>query len=121
MADVLNPDALHHELHRLEGWSGTTEGLDKTFAFRDAAAARAFTERVARVADELDHHPDVRVDGDRVRLALVTHSAGGVTQKDVELARRIDPLATDDPAEARTVAPAAPDPVPPAGAAHPPA
>jgi len=112
MAELLNPDALHHELDRLEGWAGTTEGLDKTFTFRDEAAARAFVARVGRVADELDHHPEVRVDGGRVRMTLVTHSAGGVTQRDIELARRADPLATDDPGEARGVAPDAPDPAP---------
>lgn len=97
MADLLNPDALHHELNRLEGWSGTTQGLEKTFAFRDADRARGFTERVAALADELDHHPDVAMEDATVRLFLITHSAGGVTQSDIELARRIDPLSIDDP------------------------
>jgi 4a-hydroxytetrahydrobiopterin dehydratase len=100
MADVLNPDALHHELDRLEGWGGTVEGLEKTFDFTDFAGSVAFVNRVAAVADELDHHPDVTISWNKVTLRLVSHSAGGVTQSDVELARRIDPLATDDPQEA---------------------
>jgi 4a-hydroxytetrahydrobiopterin dehydratase len=100
MADVLNPDALHHELDRLAGWDGTVEGLEKTFTFADFAGSVAFVNRVAAVADELDHHPDVTISWNKVTLRLVSHSAGGVTQSDVELARRIDPLATDDPQEA---------------------
>jgi 4a-hydroxytetrahydrobiopterin dehydratase len=100
VADVLNPDALHHELDRLDGWGGTVDGLEKRFRFADPDHANAFLDRVAAVADELNHHPDVTVDGSTVAMVLVTHSAGGVTQQDVELARRIDPLATDDPGEA---------------------
>lgn len=97
MSDVLNPDAFHHELDRLDGWEGTSHaGLTKTFACADEAAARRFAERVAALADEQNHHPDVAIDDNRVTIALVTHSAGGVTQLDVELARDIDPLAIDD-------------------------
>jgi 4a-hydroxytetrahydrobiopterin dehydratase len=97
MADVLNPDALHHELARLEGWSGTTEGIQKAFTFADEASAQSFLDRVSALADQLDHHPDVAADGGDVTMSLVTHSAGGVTQQDIELARRIDPLAIDEP------------------------
>jgi len=97
MADVLNPDALHHELDRLEGWKGTTEGIQKAFTFPDEASARSFLDRVAALADQLDHHPDVAARGGDVTMNLVTHSAGGVTQQDIELARRIDPLAVDEP------------------------
>jgi 4a-hydroxytetrahydrobiopterin dehydratase len=100
MADVLNPDALHHELDRLEGWGGTVDGLEKTFVLADFAGSVAFVNRVAAVAEELNHHPDVAISWNKVTLRLVSHSAGGVTQSDVELARRIDPLATDDPQEA---------------------
>ncbi len=114
MTDVLNPDALHHELDRLDGWSGTTQGISKTFSFSDFNGSVAFVNRVAKVADELNHHPDVHISWNKVTLDLVTHSAGGVTQNDIELARRIDPLATDDPAEATSstdtdVTPARPD------------
>ena len=109
MADLLNADALHHELDRLEGWSGTTDGLEKRYRFSDFNGSVAFVNRVAAVADELNHHPDITISWDTVTLRLVTHSAGGVTQNDVELARRLDPLATDDPGEAREIVPRAPD------------
>ena len=104
MADVLNPDAIHQEVNRLDGWGGTTDGLTKTYHFRDETTARDFLDRVARVADELDHHPEVTHNEEHVALRLVTHSAGGVTQQDVELARAIDPLATDDPEEGHDLA-----------------
>ena len=117
MTDLLNADALHHELDRLEGWSGTmTEGLEKRFKFADFNGSVAFVNRVAAVADELNHHPDVAISWGTVTLRLLTHSAGGVTQNDVELARRLDPLATDDPREAREIAPDAPDAGPRPGA-----
>jgi len=97
MTDLLNPDALHHELDRLEGWSGTTDGISKTFRTRDFDSSVELVGRVAQIARELDHHPDVAISWDRVTLTLVTHSAGGVTQSDVEMARRLDPLAIDEP------------------------
>lgn len=91
MTDLLNPDALHKGLNELPGWSGTTDdGITKTYEFDDSDAARAFLDRVAAISDEMDHHADSAVDGGTVRLTVVTHSAGGVTQKDLDLATRID-------------------------------
>jgi 4a-hydroxytetrahydrobiopterin dehydratase len=97
MTNVLNPDALHHELDRLHGWTGTTEGISKTVRTRDFDDSVALVGRVAELARELNHHPDVAISWNRVTLTLVTHSAGGVTQSDIELARRLDPLAIDEP------------------------
>jgi 4a-hydroxytetrahydrobiopterin dehydratase len=82
----------------LEGWRGTTSGIEKTFSFADFNGSVRFVNRVAQVADELNHHPDVAISWNKVTLTLVTHSAGGVTQSDIALARRIDPLAIDEPA-----------------------
>jgi 4a-hydroxytetrahydrobiopterin dehydratase len=108
MTDQLNPDALFKGLNELHGWSGTTDGIEKTYSFRDAGTARSFTDRVSVLADEMNHHPDVTTDGSTVRLFLVTHSAGGVTQKDLDLATRIDTgeahgdANPDNPAAGRT-------------------
>ncbi len=90
MTDQLNPDALFKGLNELPGWTGTKDGISKTYTLPDADAARAFVSRVSRLADDMNHHPDVDIDGSQVRLFLVTHSAGGVTQKDLDLAARID-------------------------------
>ncbi len=90
MTDQLNPDALHKGLNELNGWSGTSAGIVKTYRFADVDAARAFVSRVSDLADRMNHHPDVSIEGPVVELSLVTHSAGGVTQKDLDLASAID-------------------------------
>ncbi len=89
MSDLLNPDALHHELDRLPGWSGTTEGIERTFSFPDSQSATTFAEKLREHADREDHHPDLDVSGSEVRVRYVTHSAGGVTQLDLEQARQV--------------------------------
>ena len=90
MADLLNPDALHHGIDQLPGWQGTTQGLDKTFRFRDFAEAMAFVNRVADIAERLNHHPDITVRWNTVDLHIVSHEAGGVTQECLDLATAIE-------------------------------
>lgn len=93
MADLLNPDAFHHELDRLDGWGGTTgDGISRTYAFDDFAGAMAFVNRVAELAERENHHPDIAISWNEVRLTYVTHSEGGVTQRDIEQARLVDEL-----------------------------
>lgn len=73
---------------RLEG-----EAIVRELRFEDFAAAIAFVNRVAAAAEQAGHHPDILVHGwNRVRLTLSTHSAGGVTGSDLELAARLDVL-----------------------------
>lgn len=90
MTDELNPDALHKGLNELPGWSGTTDGITKRYRFDDDASAQQFVDHVSALADRADHHPDIATSGAVVDLTLVTHSAGGVTQKDLDLAAAID-------------------------------
>ena len=93
MADVLNPDALHHELDRLDGWDGTVkEGISRAYDCGDFAGSVAFVNRLADHAEEAGHHPDLTISWDTVTVTYVTHSAGGVTQADIEQARAIDGL-----------------------------
>ena len=90
MADLLNPDALHHGLDQLNGWTGTTAGLDKTYWFDDEAAAQRFVQRVNDLGDRMNHHADLTPEGTVVRVHIVSHSAGGVTQECVDLATAIE-------------------------------
>ena len=90
MTDELNPDALHKALNELPGWSGTKDGISRTYSFEDEGAAQSFADRVSTFADSVDHHPDITVHGSSVSLFLVTHSAGGVTQKDLDFATQLD-------------------------------
>ena len=88
----LSPDEISAALHGLPEWSGDGDGVRRTVelpTFRDAVDAIV---RIADVADEMDHHPDVDLRWRTLHLTLVSHSAGGVTELDLELARRIDAL-----------------------------
>lgn len=71
------------------GWEGDTTGLRRTYTYDDFAGALAAVVRIGAVAEELDHHPDIDIRWNRVILVIVTHSAGGVTDADLELARRL--------------------------------
>ncbi|MGH8903029.1 MAG: 4a-hydroxytetrahydrobiopterin dehydratase [Egibacteraceae bacterium] len=95
MADLLNPDALHHAIDEtLSGWEGTTEQISKTYRFSDFAESMTFVNRVADIAEEMNHHPDIHIRWNRVTLEIASHAAGGVTQDCIELARRADALPT---------------------------
>jgi 4a-hydroxytetrahydrobiopterin dehydratase len=95
VTDVLNPDAVHHALDQLPGWSGGTDGIAKDYTFADFAEAMRFVNGVADLAEAANHHPDIAISWNKVTLSLVTHSAGGVTQADLDLAARIDAPASE--------------------------
>jgi 4a-hydroxytetrahydrobiopterin dehydratase len=74
-------------------WRQEGEALVRDYKFKDFAEAMAYVNRVADLAEEVNHHPDILVHGwNQVRLTLTTHSAGGLTENDHEMARRIDAL-----------------------------
>jgi 4a-hydroxytetrahydrobiopterin dehydratase len=76
------------------GWSRSDDGvaLTRTYRFKDFAEAFAFLTRVAAHAEAVDHHPEFTSVWNRVDFRLTTHDAGGVTARDIELARAIDGL-----------------------------
>ena len=90
---ALSDIAIQRELGTLPGWSRRGGALQKTFAFPTFLGAIAFVNRVAEAAEALDHHPDLDIRYTQVAAALSTHSAGGITQLDIDLARRMDALA----------------------------
>jgi 4a-hydroxytetrahydrobiopterin dehydratase len=74
-------------------WRREGDAIAREWKLADFAAAIAFVNRVAEAAEQANHHPDIHVHGwNRVRLELSTHSQGGVTQADLDMARRIDAL-----------------------------
>ncbi len=79
-------------LRSLPGWSLDGEALFRELRFLDFAQAIAFVNRVAAIAEEMGHHPDIEIHYNQVRLRLSTHLAGGVTDLDLDLAARIDAL-----------------------------
>ena len=95
MAQKLAGDARKAALAKLAGWSEVKDrdAISKTFVFRDFNEAFGFMTRTALVAEKLDHHPEWFNVYDKVEVTLATHDAGGVTERDVELATAMDRLA----------------------------
>lgn len=79
-------------LHELHGWSEAKgrDAITRTYQFKSFGQAWGFMSRVALFAEKTDHHPEWTNVYGRVEVTLSTHSAGGVTAKDIELARKMD-------------------------------
>lgn len=92
MAEVLDAEAVRRELDGLEQWAGDPTAISRTVELGSFPDAIAVVDQVAAVAEELDHHPDIDIRWRRLTFRCATHSAGGVTRRDVELARRIDEI-----------------------------
>ena len=95
MAQKLTGDARKAALGKLAGWSEVKgrDAISKKFVFADFNAAFGFMTRAALVAEKLDHHPEWFNVYKTVEVTLSTHDAGGVTERDIELARAMDRLA----------------------------
>lgn len=79
-------------LSALPNWKRGGEIISRTFEFKDFPEAMKFVNAVAELAEQAQHHPDIDVRWNRVTLALTTHDAGGLTEKDFVLARHCDAL-----------------------------
>jgi 4a-hydroxytetrahydrobiopterin dehydratase len=91
---VLDDAALRDALLELPDWSRDGDALTRTLRRRDWRDAVALVNAVADEADRRDHHPDISITGYRnVTFRLTSHDAGGVTKRDINLARRIDEIA----------------------------
>ena len=80
-------------LKQLAGWAREGNAIAKRFTFKAFQDGIRFVDRVAVAADAADHHPDIDIRYTTVTMKLSTHSAGGITRKDLELAAAIDGLA----------------------------
>jgi 4a-hydroxytetrahydrobiopterin dehydratase len=81
---------IRRRLRALKGWKYEANRLLRRLSFRSYMAEVAFFNVIALIAEELDHHPDVSLSWGKMELSLSTHSEGGVTEKDFELAERIE-------------------------------
>jgi 4a-hydroxytetrahydrobiopterin dehydratase len=91
--EKLSDAAIRAALADLPGWTLADGKLHREYRFPDFVAAFGFMTRAALVAEKLDHHPDWQNVYGRVVVDLWTHDAGGITARDVALARRMDELA----------------------------
>ena len=71
-----------------DGWDVVDDALERTFTFEDFLGALAFVNRVAELAESENHHPDIAIHYNRVTLRWWTHTAGGITDRDRELAEK---------------------------------
>ena len=90
---LLTPEEVQSRLSSLRGWALEGPVIRKTLRFPSFAAAIAFVDKVAVIADAADRHPDIAIHYDRVTLTLSTHSAGGLTERDFALAAEIETVA----------------------------
>ncbi len=90
MAERLSDIAIQRELGNLSGWSRRGDAITKTFQFRNFLTGIGFVSAVAKAAEAADHHPDIDIRYTKVTCTLSTHSAGGITQKDLDMAKKID-------------------------------
>jgi 4a-hydroxytetrahydrobiopterin dehydratase len=90
MPAKLSDVEIQRALPTLPGWSRRGESLVKTQAFPRFGDGIAFVDKVAGIADAMDHHPDIDIRYTKVTLTLSTHSAGGITSLDLDLAGRIE-------------------------------
>ena len=91
---LLSEQEIERRLHALAGWERQGDALRREFKLRDFAGSVEFVNRIAPVAEEMNHHPELAISWNRVPVSLPTHPRGGITESDCALAEELDALAT---------------------------
>lgn len=86
----LTTNQIKAELAKAEGWRLSGKQISKLFVFDDFVRGIRFVNRVAKLAEAMNHHPDITIRYSKVKLFLTTHDEGGLTMKDFRLARQIN-------------------------------
>ncbi|MCW8916410.1 MAG: 4a-hydroxytetrahydrobiopterin dehydratase [Magnetovibrio sp.] len=94
MSSILLPDEITKRLRDIPGWQLSNDGksIEQTFKFSDFRSAFGFMTQVALAAEKMDHHPDWSNVYNTVRIQLSTHDAGGITERDITLAKTTNTL-----------------------------
>ena len=92
MATRLNDAEIEQRLDELSGWTRANDEIRKTFQLGSFPTAIAFVTQVGFLAEAAGHHPDIDIRWRKVTLALTTHDAGGLSQKDFDLAAQVDEI-----------------------------
>ena len=92
MAALIAQSNIKEMMKRVPEWETNKKSIERTFEFDDFNQAVDFVNAVAEIADEEEHHPDIDIRWNKVRLVLSTHSEGGLTDLDFQLAEKIDTL-----------------------------
>lgn len=89
---ALSTEAIHRELAKLQGWFSEGKDIHKKYTFKSFLPGIEFVNKIAQAAESAGHHPDITINYNVVGISLSTHSEGGVTQKDFDLAGKIDQI-----------------------------
>jgi 4a-hydroxytetrahydrobiopterin dehydratase len=90
---VLTDSEIQQALDSLGGWQRQGKAIQRIFEFPDFKAAMQFVNKIADAAEQANHHPDIDIRYNKVTMALISHDSGGVTQRDVKMAKRINEIA----------------------------
>lgn len=86
----LNPDEITAKLRTLPEWELKGSAISKQYTFKEFMDGIRFINRIAEIAEQMDHHPDIAVNYRRITFTLSTHDQGGITEKDFKLADAIE-------------------------------
>jgi 4a-hydroxytetrahydrobiopterin dehydratase len=89
---ALSNEAIQQKLTKMQGWSYQGKNLHKKYMFKSFLPGIEFVNRIAQAAERAGHHPDLTINYNVVGIDLSTHSEGGVTEKDFDLAGKIDQI-----------------------------
>jgi 4a-hydroxytetrahydrobiopterin dehydratase len=89
---LMNDAEIRQGLKILPGWIRQGDELKKKFEFKNFVQAMDFVNSIALLAERANHHPDIDIRWNKVQLALSTHSSGGITEKDIVLAKEIESI-----------------------------
>ena len=89
---ILTSEMVQEALRSLPHWELEGKEMVRHYQFPDFAAAMVFVNQVAEKAEAADHHPDIDIRYNKVRLALISHDQGGLTQRDLKMAQALDSL-----------------------------
>lgn len=90
---VLTDPEIQSALGSLPGWRRNGKAIERIFEFPGFKDAMAFVNRIAEAAEQADHHPDIDIRYNKVTMALISHDSGGVTQRDIRMAGKINEIA----------------------------
>jgi 4a-hydroxytetrahydrobiopterin dehydratase len=89
----MSDDEVKDRLSKTGGWEQEGDSLVHEFEFANFVGSVDFVNRITPIAEEMNHHPDLSISWNKVKVSLSTHSEGGITENDFELAAKIDSLA----------------------------
>jgi 4a-hydroxytetrahydrobiopterin dehydratase len=88
--ELLSDTDIESRVAALDGWERDGDAIVKTFELSDFVGSVEFVRKLVEPAEELGHHPDLSISWNKVSVSITTHAAGGLTENDFVLARRID-------------------------------